>query len=329
MKKNLFLILGFIIIVTISSCAGDSGTTVPVDGAATTDSDTTDQSDDTNPGEEIKFASPALEECVKNAMISEGIIETGGKITPENAKELKKLECYEKGAALTDISGIKYFTGIEILFLYNNEITDINDIKYLKNLKEINLSRNNILDFDPLKELYGIEVFKIGGKPEKIISLSNLGFLCKIKSITYLSIYYMNLSDISCISESTGIETVAIENSKINDFSPISSLNKINILFLSNNAITDLSFIKDLANLKTIGASNNAISDISFMSNLVNLENIYISNNMIRDVSAIRNLKLKDADFTYNCIEDTSPISEALGEEYGTNTQMTEKCNQF
>ncbi len=334
MKKNLFLILGFIIIVTISSCAGDSGTTVPVDGAATTDSDTTDQSDDTNPGEEIKFASPALEECVKNAMISEGIIETGGKITPENAKELKKLECYEKGAALTDISGIKYFTGIEDIFLSKNRIESISEISYLTNLKRVGVGGNPILDYSPLKNLPLLELIYIGGEENNIVEIDNFDFLCSISNLTDLSIGYVNGGKIDCIENNKKLSRLHIGNSNIDNFSSIGGLLNLKNLSLDSNEITDISFIKTLTNLTWFSAEKNQISDISFMSNLVNLENIYLSNNMIRDISALRNLnKLKRLEVQGNCIEDITSIEEWEKESpsivMGYYDQMTEKCNQF
>ena len=54
---------------------------------------------------------------------------------------------------LTDISGVKIFKNLKILFINENKLTDISALKYLINLKILWLSNNKVTDISVLKDL--------------------------------------------------------------------------------------------------------------------------------------------------------------------------------
>ena len=81
---------------------------------------------------------------------------------------------------LTDISGVKIFKNLKILFINENKLTDISAVKYLINLKILWLSNNKVTDISVLKDLkYLQELFIINLRLESdqieyINSIKNL-----------------------------------------------------------------------------------------------------------------------------------------------------------
>jgi len=76
-----------------------------------------------------------------------------------NIDKIKKLNMINN--RLTDISGIKVFKNLEILWLSFNEINDITDLKYLNNITEIYLNNNNIINTEIIKYLNKLKILDL------------------------------------------------------------------------------------------------------------------------------------------------------------------------
>jgi len=90
-------------------------------------------------------------------------------INPENIEVLNL-----SGNELIDVSSVKIFKNVEILWLYNNKITDIS---VLKNLKSLSIANNNLTDISVIKYLNNLEYLNIDSlelDSDQIKSLKNL-----------------------------------------------------------------------------------------------------------------------------------------------------------
>lgn len=92
----------------------------------------------------------ALQECISKAMLKARITE---------AHALPKLKCHNK--AIASLSGIEYFSGLEHLSLFGNQIVNA-DLSKLTNLKHLNLAKNKLmhLDITGLSQLEALYLFK-------------------------------------------------------------------------------------------------------------------------------------------------------------------------
>ena len=107
---------------------------------------------------------------------------------------------------LTDISGIKLFKNLEILFLFDNKIKDISVLKYLKNIKGLYIHSNELTDISVLKYL---------------------------KLLQTLDISYTGIKDISVIQYLTDLEILDIGklNLESNQIQYINSLKNLKELY--------------------------------------------------------------------------------------------------
>ncbi|HRG77395.1 MAG TPA: leucine-rich repeat domain-containing protein [Leptospiraceae bacterium] len=138
------------------------------------------------------------------------------------------------GQNITHIRGIKKFTNLKELFLFNNPIRDINEIrylrnlidldiagtkvnnidqvKYLKNLKILDVSSTNIKDISPLIGLNNLENLAISGT--EIYNIDQIRFL---KNLKKLYARHINLKDVSFLSELNNLEVLSIENTQVKE----------------------------------------------------------------------------------------------------------------
>ena len=103
----------------------------------------------------------------------------------------------------------------------------------------------------------------------------------KMEEHSYLWLYDNQITDISALSELTGLEGLSLYNNKISDISALSGLVGLKTLLLYNNQISDISALGELTNLEGLSLYNNQISDISALSGLVGLERLWLAGNPI------------------------------------------------
>jgi internalin A len=98
----------------------------------------------------ITFPDPALEVAVR-----EGLDKSEGDITTEDMSSLTGLDA--SGWGIQDLTGLEYATGLEWLYLDNNQLSDISLLSSLTSLQELVLDNNQISDISPLADLTSLE----------------------------------------------------------------------------------------------------------------------------------------------------------------------------
>ena len=121
----------------------------------------------------------------------------------------------------------------------------------------------------------------------------------------------LGLTDISDLSQFTGLEELYLQSNDIASLEPLRSLGKLRTLRVhGNRRLTSLSGLEGLTALEVLGGRSMQINNIEAIRKLTQLRYIDLSYNQIEDVSAMSNMnKLELVLVDRNPISDASPFS--------------------
>ncbi|MBW1823862.1 MAG: leucine-rich repeat domain-containing protein [Deltaproteobacteria bacterium] len=149
-------------------------------------------------------------------------------------------------------------------------------------------------------------------------------------NLTYLWLYYNQISDISALSGLTNLTILYLFSNQISNISALSRLTNLTDLGLSNNQISDISALSGLTNLTSLRLDYNQISDISALSGLTNLTYLYLFSNQISNISALSGLtNLTDLGLSNNQISDISALSGLTNLRLDDNQQSVTPQQQI
>lgn len=172
-----------------------------------------------------------------------------------------------RNGQIESLDDLKYFTGLEYLWIHDNQIKDISALKYLKNLNYINLSHNQIENIEAIGELVNLESLYL--VDNQIHDISILG----------------NLKKLTCLS---------IGGNPIEDLSVIGTLTKLEDLGLWNLNMDNVEWLGELTNLKALNINNNRVTTIEPLSKLRRLEDLQVKENPLSDVRVLDDLPYLD-----------------------------------
>jgi len=162
----------------------------------------------------VQFADPVLEQRIRNWFDRP----TGDFYTGDFMMETYLgLAGGDGGEQITDLSGLEYFTNLEVLELYNNAVTDLTPLTGLQHLREVDLGGNQVSDLSPLAG----------------------------KDLTLLALWENNVSDISALADMFNLEILDLCNNHITDISALEGKSKLTYLALGGNPIADYSPVAD------------------------------------------------------------------------------------
>jgi Leucine-rich repeat (LRR) protein len=139
----------------------------------------------------------------------------------------------------------------------------------------------------------------------KITDLKELPELFEYKHLTALNISENQISDISILSNLTGLQELYIRKNQVSDYSFLKKLTNLRHLDLGHNQIFNYRFLENLTELKSLVLNGNQISSISYLSNLTGLQKLDLGFNQITDISCLEKLtKLKSLTLSCNQISD-------------------------
>lgn len=145
--------------------------------------------------------------------------------------------------------------------------------------------------------------------------ISDISALSEFSGLTHLNLSNNTISDISVIGELTNLTALNLSYNWISDLTPndksvFDNLTNLRELWLSYNTISDIRALSKLTSLKELRLSYNAISDISVLEDLENLRTLYLSGNSIRDIRVLSRLSNLEQLWLYqNTISDINALS--------------------
>ena len=200
-------------------------------------------------------------------------------------------------------------TGLQALYLNDNQISDISFLEKLTGLQNLHLSANQISDISFLEKLTGLQNLHFSAN-----QISDYSFLEKLTGLRSLDLSANQISDISFLEKLTGLQALYLSANQISDYSFLEKLTGLQTLNLSDNQISDYSFLEKLTGLQTLNLSANQISDYSFLEKLTGLQNLHLSDNQISDISFLEKLTgLQTLNLSYNQISDISFLEKLTG----------------
>ena len=217
----------------------------------------------------------------------------------EKMASVTKLNISEKG--LTDLSALKYFTGLQTLDCSRNLLTTL-DVSALTNLTSLDCSLNWLteLDVSALTKLESLSCYENALTKLNVSGQTNLTSLdCSFNSLTTL--------DVSALTNLTSLDCYRNELTKL-DVSNLTLLTKLDCAYnqltaldvsnqtllkdldCAHNQLTALD-VSNLTGLKDFDCSDNQLTEL-YLSNLTGLEELDCSENQLTalDVSKLTGL---------------------------------------
>ena len=210
-------------------------------------------------------------------------------LTEENLKTMasvKELNIAEKG--LTDLSALKYFTGLQTLNCSGNSLTEL-DVSALTNLTSLDCSENALttLDVSALTNLTSLDCYRNELTTLDVSKQTNLTFLdCSFNSLTTL--------DVSKLTNLTSLDCYRNELPEL-DVSNLTGLTKLDCAY---NQLTALDVSK-LTGLTHLDCSDNQLTALD-VSNMTLLTNLDCSDNELTALDVSNQTLLKDLDCADN-----------------------------
>ena len=210
-------------------------------------------------------------------------------LTEENLKTMasvKELNIAEKG--LTDLSALKYFTGLQTLDCSRNLLTEL-DVSALTNLTSLDCSENALtkLNVSGLTNLTSLDCYR---NELTKLDVSNLTLL------TELDCAYNQLTtlDVSALTKLTSLDCYRNELTKLD----VSNLTLLTELDCAYNQLTALDVSK-LTGLTYLDCSDNQLKELD-VSKLTGLTDLDCSDNQLKELDVSNLTLLTDLDCADN-----------------------------
>ena len=231
-------------------------------------------------------------------------------LTKENLAEMAsvtELNIAEKG--LTDLSALKYFTGLQTLDCSRNSLTEL-DVSALTNLTSLDCSFNSLteLDVSALTNLTSMDCSFNSLTKLNVSGQTNLTSLdCSDNQLTALDVSALtSLTSLDCsdnqlkaldVSNLTGLEDLDCYRNKLTALN-VSNLTGLTDLDCSENQLPALDVSK-LTGLKKLDCSYNQLTalDVSKLTGLTKLDCAY---NQLKELDVSNQTLLKDLDCAHN-----------------------------
>ena len=203
-------------------------------------------------------------------------------LTEENLEKMAsvtELNIAEKG--LTDLSALKYFTGLQTLDCSRNSLTTL-DVSALTNLTSLDCSDNQLTALD-VSKLTHLTILDCSDNELTALDVSKLTGLtkldCSFNSLTTL--------DVSALTKLTSLDCYRNELTKL----VVSKLTGLTKLDCAYNQLTALN-VSNLTGLTDLDCSDNQLKELD-VSNLTGLTHLYCSGNQLTavNVSALKSLE--------------------------------------
>ena len=204
----------------------------------------------------------------------------------EKMASVMELNIAEKG--LTDLSALKYFTGLQTLDCSRNSLTTL-DVSALTNLTSLDCSENALttLDVSALTNLTSLDCYRNELTTLDVSALTNLTSLdCYRNELTTL--------DVSKLTNLTSLDCYRNELTEL-DVSNLTGLTKLDCAY---NQLKELD-VSNLTGLTDLDCSDNQLTALD-VSNLTGLTDLDCSDNQLTALDVSNQTLLKDLDCADN-----------------------------
>ena len=203
-------------------------------------------------------------------------------LTEENLEKMAsvtELNIAEKG--LTDLSALKYFTGLQTLDCSRNSLTTL-DVSALTNLTSLDCSDNQLTALD-VSKLTHLTILDCSDNELTALDVS------KLTGLTKLDCAYNQLTALN-VSNLTGLTDLDCSDNQLTAVN-VSALKSLEYFSCSDNQLKALDVSKQTG-LKELDCADNQLTALD-VSKLTDLTHLYCSGNQLKavNVSALKSLE--------------------------------------
>ena len=207
---------------------------------------------------------------------------------------------------IVDVNPLVNLPNLETLFLSGNRITDVGPLVALTTLGELHLASNRIVDVKPLGKMTSLARLNLASN--RIVDVKPLGELTNLK---YLVLPYNRISDVSPLAGMARLEDLNLSNNRIVDTAPLARLASLRRLLIGANPIADLGPLAELTRLRELWLVYNRIEDWSPIARLTGLERLLLDYTGLADLNVLAQLSnLKSLHLSHNRIADLNPLAD-------------------
>lgn len=143
------------------------------------------------------------------------------------------------------------------------------------------------------------------------LNLADISYLSRFENLERLALVGNNIVDVSPLVSLTNLKVLNLDANKVGNISRLASLKKLEVLSINQNNADNISCLENLTQLKRLNADGNSISDISVLKHLKNLNALDIRNNKIKDISVLGYIQnIKEVYVSGNPITDYAPLEQ-------------------
>lgn len=192
------------------------------------------------------------------------------------------------------IRHLEGLTGLEQIFLCQNDISRIEGLDTLVNLTNLELGANRIKEIENLEKLQSLEMLWLA--KNRITKLENLDVLSNLRLLS-------------------------IQSNKITKIEGLEKLTNLEELYISFNQIEKVEGLENLTKLNTLDIANNKIKELSGLSHLTNLEELWAGNNELERYDSVEK-ELKHLPKFHTIYLEGNPLQKSSGPMYRKKVQL-------
>lgn len=191
---------------------------------------------------------------------------------------------------IASLRGLEYATGLQILYLHDQDIRDLTELSgltglhtlilggnrsltriaplmWLSGLRQLHLSRTGVADITALSSLTGLQSLSLSRT-----GVTNISALAGLAALEYLDLSSNDLSDIAPLAGLTGLRHLELSETGLTDITQLTGLSGLARLVIENNRLTDISPLAALASLTKVWLTGNPLSTQSISAHIPALQ---------------------------------------------------------
>ena len=230
--------------------------------------------------EPVTLTDPAVDSAAREAL---GVT-AGETLMTDDLWNIASLTLPE---TVTDLSDLRWFTGLRTLTVQNVSGLDFTPLSQLTKLTELDLSGCTISSgsLDAIGGLTSLQRLRLNN-----CALTDIGALSQLTKLKELQLADNSISEIGVLSLMLDLETVKLTNNPITSIASLSACGKLQYLDISGCDVTALAALSDKQQLTTLLAGNNTITDLSVLSGCTALSVLEVQYNLVSDISVLAQL---------------------------------------
>ena len=183
-------------------------------------------------------------------------------LPPSAAAHVTRIE--RTDTAVASLSGLEYFTGLEVLELRARDVADLSPLTALSGLRCLTLHDTNICDLAPL-----------GG----------------LRDLRAVSLVDAPVCDIAALAGLERLEMVVLTGSGVSDLSPLNGCHHLRVLNLDDTPVQDLDMVAGCVNLVELRLARTLVRDLGALGCLTKLETLVLSGTKISDLKPLTTMR--------------------------------------